>query len=504
VVRQINSILSCIKSFFLLEGHRRSEHHNHNHHHHHSDIPILAIPNPNISPSVQKNTPYGKSVTIKTEEFPLSKPSVHDTNLVDAQLVITRGADGRHRIGQITYKSEEDLLNQPAACPHHHNHSPPPAIKTKTVRSTGRSTPLSIYNKQSSPSTDQDYSSLTETTPSKPSSSSSFDFKDEPIEQSTNLFNIPAIEDQPIAHYSPMKKSQTEPRIHMDNTSSAIKSTKPSSQKSDHLKPYKPSITESIIDNIDPLSIQSKYDFDINDIQDVMELNKKAISDEDKTNMDNDSLDSSEGVLEEKKKPSLPPTARKSSGYSSARYMAQKQKFQQEQADNRKRSSSNNTRYSSRLSTLPIVVGGTKKEETVNKPRRKPLPVTQRSKSSELIDKINDISKLDRDSGFDEQDFRRERLHSNGDDNSSVSSVKSARSSTARSVNIEYRENKSYELRMKKLEVQKNSNEKESTLKTSRNLNTTPRRGSDAVPSPSTTATTNKYRKNSQPVVNLK
>ena len=136
----------------------------------------------------KKHTPYGKSVTIKTEEFPLTKPSIHDTNLVDAQLVITRDADGRHHIGQITYKSEEDTLNQQLSCPHHHNHHHhlTNIPKIKSVRGTGRLTPSSIYNKQSSPSTDQDYSSLTETTPSKPSSSSSLDFKEESIEQPMN------------------------------------------------------------------------------------------------------------------------------------------------------------------------------------------------------------------------------------------------------------------------------------------------------------------------------
>ena len=322
-----------LSNLFFLTGHHRSEHHNHNHHQ--SDIPILAMTNPNISPSVQKNTPYGKSVTIKTEEFPLPKPSVHDTNLVDAQLVITRGADGRHRIGQITYKSEEDTLNQPPVCPHHHNHnhSPPRITKVKTVRNTGRSTPVSIYNKQSSPSTDQDYSSLTETTPSKPSSSSSLDFKDESIEEPTKSFTIPTMDDLPIEHYSPIKKSQTEPLIAINSRSFVIESTKPSSKKtSDDFKQYRPIITESVIDTIDPLFIESKHDFDINDIEDVMGLNKKqTTTDEDTTNIDNDSLDSSEGVIKEKKKPSLPPAPRKSSGYTSTHYIAQKQKTQQEQ-----------------------------------------------------------------------------------------------------------------------------------------------------------------------------
>ncbi len=489
--------------FFCL-GHHRSDHH----HHHHSDIPILAIPNTNVSPSVQKNTPYGKSVTIKTEQFPLAKPSNHDTNLVDAQLVITRGADGRHQIGQITYRSEEDMLNQQPNCPHHHHHHSPPRAKSKIVRQTGRFTPTSIYNKQSSPSTDQDYSSLTETettTPSKPSSTSSLDSQEESIEQAINALGVTTIEQRPIRRYSPVNRTQTEPLTPINTH--FIEPTKLS-------EPYftekKSSITESVIGNIDgyfrPRSFDAEQDFDINDIEDVMSISKPPTTDENTLNMDNDSLESSEGVLEEKKKStppiSFPSPARKSSGYTSAFYQAQKQKFQQEQAANRKRTVSNLQRYSSRSNTS--VVEAMKKEERVAKTlHRKPPPAQQRSQSSELIDKLTDISRLDRDSGFDEQDFRRERLHSNGDDNSSVSSVKSARSSTVHSINFEYRENKSYELRMKKLDAKKNSPTKDSPAPVRRTLYTpsSSRRGSDAIPP---VPPTNKARKNSQPIVNTK
>lgn len=72
----------------------------------------------------------------------------------------------------------------------------------------------------------------------------------------------------------------------------------------------------------------------------------------------------------------------------------------------------------------------------------------------------NDFSRLERDSGFDEQDFQRERLQSNGDeDNSSFSS---RRSSAAQSFSSEfqstiYRENKAYELRLKALDSNKTS-----------------------------------------------
>ena len=480
-------------SKIFLQGHHRNDHH---HHHYHSDVPILAIPNSNISPSVQKNTPFGKSITIKTEEFPLPKPSNHDTNLVDAQLVITRGADGRHRIGQITYKSEEDTLNQQPTCPHHHHHhheSSPPA-KTKPVRNSGRLTPSSIFNKQSSPSTDQDYSSLTEpTTPSKPSSSSSLEFQEEEesIEEPIKSLNLTITETRPIRHYSPVNKSRTEP-------------PKPIRPSQKNLKDNNPSIIESIIGNIDgdtlPTSVHVAQDFDINDIEDVMSMKKKQSVDENKIDMDNDSLESSEGVLEEKKKTSS--TRKSSSGYVSAFYLAQKQKFQEEQAANRKRSITTNlNRYSSRSTTLSNVIDANKKEGQVTKQRRKPMIATHRSKSSDLIDKNNDTSKLDRDSGFDEQDFRRERLNSNGDDNSSISSIKSTRSSTPRAVNSAIRENKSYELRMKKLDAKRNSTDKGTPSQTRQNLDSSSRRGSELIPP---TPPVNKHRKNSQPIVQLK
>lgn len=391
-----------------LAARRRSDHH-----HHHSDIPILAIPNNHISPTVQKNTPFGKSVTIKTEEFPLNKPSNHDTNLVDAQLVITRGADGRHRIGQITYKAEEDTQPATAPCPQHHQSSPRMNIKS----------PRTIYQKQSSPSTDQEYSSLAETTsPSKPSSSSSLDLKED------------------VDDVMKTNKSLTRPLI-----------------------------VESVIDSIDGYihPAASNRDFDIRDIEEAMRIEP--------TGMDNDSLESSEGVLEEK-----PPTSKK--------------------PVNRKKPVTH-TRYSARSNTLPNVLDVVKKGGdltprrplplSINRytsPRRKPpLPNSHRSQSTELLDKSIDISKLDRDSGFDEQDFRRERLHSNGDDNSSISSIPSARSSTARSVTSDYRENKSYELRMKKLDAKR------------QDLATKTRNSRDTLPPPPTS----RDRKHSQPRVKL-
>jgi hypothetical protein len=362
-------------------------------------------------------------------------------------------------------------------------------------------TPTSFFSKQSSPSTDQDYSSLTETTThSKPSSSSSLDFKEESIEQPMTSLNLTTIENRPIRCYSPVHKSQTEPLVQINNH--------PIESSNQNINDKRSGFTESIIGNIDgythPTSVNVEQDFDINDIADIMGINKRQNSDENTTNMDNDSLDGSEDVLEVKNKPSPPSTTKKSSGgYTSAFYMAQKQKFQQEHIANRKRPpiSSNLNRYTSRSTTLSNVTGITKKEEQVIKQRRKPISVTQRSQSSEIIEKLNDTSKLDRDSGFDEQDFRRERLQSNGDDNSSISSIKSTKMSTARSMNFEIRENKSYELRMKKLDTKRNSIENDLQLKTRRNINSSSRRGSELV---SSTPPINKYRKNSQPIINIK
>ncbi|CAF1015759.1 unnamed protein product [Adineta ricciae] len=452
-------------------AHRRSEHHQS---HNHSDIPILAVPNTNIAPSTQKTNPFGKSVTIKTEEFPLPKPSQHDTNLADAQLVITRGADGRHRIGQITYRSEEDILNQPSACPHHHTHQyrSSPTPKIRNTRNIDRLTPSSMYSKQSSPSTDQDYSSYTETTPSKPSSSSSLDSKDDSFDHSIKSLHITSAERQPPRYYSPIAKSHTQPLNHFNEQTSRF--------------------TESIIGNIDgdvySTTLTSTGDFDAQDIDDIMSVKKKSTNEKDEIDMDNDSLESSEGVLEEKKPVSKPAriisTTRKSTATSSTASSAQKQTL------NRPRSAYN--RYSSRSNTMSNIADAVKKEEQVTKPQRKPMVVAQRSQSSDLLDN----SKLDRDSGFDEQDFHRERLHSIGDDNSSVSSLRSAKSSTPRLSTLEYKENKSYELRMKKLEAIRASTEK---LRPS--LNSSLRRGSDLIPP---TPSLHKYRKNSQPVINLK
>ena len=144
------------------------------------------------------------------------------------------------------------------------------------------------------------------------------------------------------------------------------------------------------------------------------------------------------------------------------------------------RKTTNLNRQTSRSTTISNLIQST--------PRRKPLAVShQRSQSTEILNKKqqNDLSKLDRDSGFDEQDFRRERLLSTGDDNSSVSSFRISRPSST--VRLEYKENKSYELRMKKLE------EKRRLSLTTTAITPTP-----------PVSMTNRYRKNSQTNIILK
>jgi len=396
-------------------------------------------------------TPYGKSVTIKTEDFPLTKRTIHDTNLTDAQLLITRDAEGRHHIGQITYKSEEDLTQQ-HTCPHHHNQTSP-IPKIKSARGTGRLNSPSIYNKQSSPSTDQDYSSYTP--------SSSIEIK--PLNN----------ENQSIRPYSQINKSKS-------------------------------SFTESIIDNIDgyitPIYGESENDFDISDIGEALQITHQN---EDITNMDEDSLESCEVILENKKKQLSPHsiisdkkpmiTKVKSGGVCTALYLAQKQK----QTSVYKNSSPTLS------NTLPNVIEAVKKDEQINKSNRKSSIISRRSQSIELFDKnpLNDISKLDRDSGFDEQDFHCERLQSSYDDNSSVSSLKSARSSIGRSLSSDlngqiYRENKAYELRLKALDYTRILNEQssqDSRLNSRKNFNYTSTRTNETI-----SPIVRKYRKNTQ------
>ena len=397
----------------------------------------------------------------------MTKPSVYDTNLNDAQLVITRDADGRHHIGQITYKSEEDLTKS-HSCPHHHHTQPSPVPKIKSARGTGRLFSPSDYHKQSSPSTDQEYSSYTPSSSieTKPSTKSTYDhrsYKTEPI----------------VQEIKPMKKSKS-------------------------------TFSEGIIDNIDgyitPTYGESENDFDISDIGEALQASQH---DEDVTNMDEDSLESCEGVLENKKKSMGPspifsdkqpiPTKVKSGGVCTALYLAQKQR----QATASKHSSP--PLSYTRSNTLPNVIEAMKKEEEeIQKSRRKSSTTSRRSQSIELYDKspLNDISKLDRDSGFDEQDFRCERLHSSYDDNSSLSSLKSARSSLHRSLSSDlnghtYRENKAYELRLKALDYTRALNEQssqDSRLKLPRNFNYLSTRTTDS----SHPTTTHRYRKNNQ------
>ncbi len=213
-------------------------------------------------------------MTIKTEEFPLTKPTTHDTNLTNAQLVITRDAEGRHRIGQITYKSEEDLT-QPHSCPHrHHQHPNPssPALKIKSVRGTGRLSSSTSYQKQSSPSTDQDYSSYTLST---------------------------SLETKPSTH--PTRSYKPEPTLSQYPQSKVLHDSVKDIQ-SKKKSPF--AFSEGFIENIDgyitPNGKESEHDFDISDIGDALRINH---DNDDPTNMDEDSLESCEGVLDNKSKP---------------------------------------------------------------------------------------------------------------------------------------------------------------------------------------------------------
>ncbi|CAF0805728.1 unnamed protein product [Rotaria sordida] len=465
-------------------GHRRLEPNEH-----HTDIPILAIPTNNISSNFQKTTPYGKSVTIKTEEYPLSKSTMHDTNLTDAQLIITRDADGRHHIGQITYKSEDDL-NQLHSCPHHHHSTKQlsPIPKVKSARGTGHLITPSIYDKQSSPSTDQDYSSYTPT-----------------LSIETNLSNISINESHRQYKTKSICKQSSQSKIFKDSYKENQQKITSMNKKSQF------GFTESFIDNIDdfitPTLDECEHDFDISDIDDIIRINNH---DENRTNIDEDSLESCEGTLEINKKSILssrqinsdikPILANvKPGGICTALYLAHKQK----QASNNKKLSS--TFLYTRSNTLPNVIEAVKKEAQINKTHRKTTTTTnkQRSQSAELFNKnfLNDTSKLDRDSGFDEQDFRCERSHSSYDDNSSLSSMKSVRSSITRSLSSDlngqtYRENKAYELRLKALDYTKILNEQyvqDPRLNRRRNFNYTSTRTNNT-----NQLTTHKYKKNSQ------
>ncbi|CAF0993741.1 unnamed protein product [Adineta ricciae] len=465
-------------------GHRRLEHHDH-----HTDIPIRAVSNQTNSSAFSKTISHGRSVTLKTEDFPLTKPIFHDANLANAQLVITRDPDGRHHIGQITYKSEENLHLQQSCRHHHHPHQNPqsPVPKIRSARGTGHSTLSPTSYKQSSPSTDQDYSSYLQTfsTETKPSS----------ILPNENQSNGYCRTDFVLRQPPTSKMLNDNHKENQHNSRATIKS-------------YRSGFVESIIDNIDgyitPNLGESEQDFDISDIDDAMRSHNH---DHDTTQMDEDSLESAEGVLETTKHPAFvpPPTysaktpstpKAKSGGICTALYLAQKQK---QIAAFRKTPTM--TAYS-RSNTLPNVNQVVKNEEKpIIKTHRKPTVASQRSQSTDLFEKTpyNDISKLDRDSGFDEQDFRCERLHSSYDDNSSISSLKSARNSIGRSLSSDlngqtYRENKAYELRLKALDHTRFMNEQSAQdprLQIRRNFNYLAIRAKDT-----NCAATHIYKKN--------
>ena len=399
----------------------------------HTEVPILALPNSATSAGRAKAIPFGKSVTMKTEEYPLTKPAAYDANLTDAQLIITRDAHGRHHIGQITYQSEENLLNPPLSCPQH-PHPPSPAPKAKSARGTGQITPLFPYNQQPSAIAEPDYSPYS--IPTSINTRSSFT---DPIHE------VPS-----IRSYSPAQRT-------------TIERTPPTANRSQRTADAPNStIRESAIDNIDdyirPSLRATEHDFDLGDIDDAMRTYPKSSNDDDLTNMDEDSLESCSGVIEEHTK-SLTPSPILSSkrlsmskvkpgGYCTALYLAQKRK---------------ETLFTyPRSTTLPNVTDAARTED-----QRHQHLQPQRKTAADIFNRmpVQDISKLDRDSGFDEQDFRCERLHSGGEeDNSSLSSIRSARSSLTHSASSEiqnqiYRENKAYELRLQALDYTRTLNE---------------------------------------------
>jgi hypothetical protein len=343
-----------------------------------------------------------------------------------------------------------------------------------------------MFSKQSSPNTDQDYSSNT------------FSCSTE-----TKPLDIFPNENRYIQQYKTdfVLREHSQSKIINDN----FKENKP--MITPVIKNSKLGFNESIIDNIDgyitPNLGESEHDFDISDIDDAMRITNH---DEDLTNMDEDSLENSEGVLENKKKPAPAPPSSiisikkptipkiKSGGICTALYLAQKQK--QASADKKEATIS----AYKRSNTLPNVIEAIKKEEQIH---RKSSAVAQRSQSTDLFDKhpSSDSSKLDRDSGFDEQDFRCERLHSSYDDNSSVSSLKSVQSSIGRSLSSDlngqtYRENKAYELRLKALDYTRTLNQQliqDPRLNSRRNFNYTSTRTNET-----NYPITHRYKKNNQ------
>lgn len=459
--------------FGLLVGHRRLDPHDQR-----TEIPILAMSNATNTPTYPKPAFYGKAVTMKTEDYPLSKPTSHDTNLSNAQLVITRDPNGRHHIGQITYKSEENLHPQPH-CPRHPAQlSPVP--KVRSARASEHCTSSSASNKPLSPNTDREHSFTSTHSPAR-------ETKPLPAWPNENQSTAYSRTDFVIRH-PPSSRSRNE------HTSNGTVGT------------VRSGFVESIIDDIDgyitPKLGDPEHDFDISDIDDVMRTTSQQ---PDEAHMDEDSLESAEGVLEETKptpQPTPPPptlkkaTANrvKSGGICTALYLAQKQRQALSHAKEPRLSS-----YL-RSSTLPNVNEVIKLDEKPAQSHRRRSVASQRSQSTEVFDKNNqlDTSKLDRDSGFDEQDFRCERLHSSYDDNSSMSSLKSARNSIGRSLSSDlnghvYRENKAYELRLKALDYSRVLNEQATQEPRSnfrRNYNYLATRTNDTAPS------THRYKKN--------
>ncbi|CAF0977157.1 unnamed protein product [Didymodactylos carnosus] len=290
-------------------------------------------------------------------------------------------------------------------------------------------------------------------------------------------------------------------------------------------------ITESIIYNIDGFTQAQQNDFDLNDIEDAMiEIKQKQKTDlhDDNNNMDEDSLESCEGVIDDK-------VNNEESKTLTELFVEQKQKHVQSQ----KRTSIPKTNANkpfhttltySRSSTMPDVVAAVEEEKnskrrgrqsfttnirnkkrsdsvhsnaslrttatptiTNKSPRLSLSEQRRRCQSTEILSsetKNNNMKHrsnhlaYDRDSGFDEQDFRRERLRSEDDSSSLISGGSTFRLSYG---DAKYRENKAYELRLKALDFTKLLNEQTvheprlQSLHNKRNYNYAETKGSEVI-----------------------
>ncbi|CAF0724171.1 unnamed protein product [Didymodactylos carnosus] len=315
-------------------------------------------------------------------------------------------------------------------------------------------------------------------------------------------------------------------------------------------------ITESIISNIDGFTQSQQNDFDLNDIEDAMigVKSKETTDIKNEDNMDGDSLESYEAIIDNKvnrdksktltalfmeqkqkqpptyKRPSLPQTTTNKPFHPKLAYCRSNtmpdvivavsdQKVSRGRrrqpfitsARGEKRSDSVHSSDSSRTTTVTTTMK--------NNPQSRPSLVEQKrhSQSTEVLSnstKNNNIKHrsnhlaYDRDSGFDEQDFRRERLRSEDDSSSIVSDGSTFRSSYG---DVKYRENKAYELRLKALDFTKILNEKHAqeprmkSLHNRRNYNYAETKGSEVIYGTTPRVRlSGKYRKNGDNYLTMK